>query len=143
MDSTLLANIEAWIGSDEIQQKLELMDDIAHCLQTELEATAGMLRRLEEEYRLRSRMGSVTGELQAYESTVNRVFVRGEQSGGQVRFRGEEQAAETEQSSTDEVVLEIHKLKARRQEVYQLQVVVLDRAKAFRLYLRSLLEGKE
>lgn len=130
-------------GPDEIQQKLELMDDIAHCLQTELEATAGMLRRLEEEYRLRSRMGSVTGELQAYESTVNRVFVRGEQSGGQVRFRGEEQAAETEQSSTDEVVLEIHKLKARRQEVYQLQVVVLDRAKAFRLYLRSLLEGKE
>ena len=130
-------------GPDEIQQKLELMDDIAHRLQTELDATAGILRRLEEEHRLRSRMGSVTGEFQAYESKVNRVVVRGEQSGGQVRFRGEEQVAETEQSPIDEVVLEIHKLKARRQEISQLQVVVLDRAKAFRLYLRSLLEGKE
>jgi hypothetical protein len=40
-------------------------------------------------------------------------------------------------------VLEIHKLKARRQEVRQLQSVVLDRAQAFRFYLRSLLEGEE
>ena len=130
-------------GPDEIQQKLELMDDIAHRLQAELDATAEILQRLQEEYQLRSRMGSVTGEFQAYESTVNRVLVRGEQPSGQVRFRGDEQAAETELSPIDEVVLEIRKLKARRQEVRQLQVVVLDRAKAFRLYLRSLLEGKE
>ncbi|MDP6701033.1 MAG: hypothetical protein QGH25_15400, partial [Candidatus Latescibacteria bacterium] len=61
----------------------------------------------------------------------------------QVRFRGEEQAAETDLSPVDEVVLEIHKLKARRQEVRQLQSVVLDRAQAFRFYLRSLLEGEE
>lgn len=125
-------------GPDEIQQKLELMDDIANRLQDELDATAGVLLRLEEEYRLRSRMGN-GGEVQG------RVFVRGEQQGGQVRFRGgaDEQSSESELSSIDEVVLEIHKLKARQQEVRQLQAVVQDRAKAFRLYLRSMLEGEE
>ena len=125
-------------GPDEIQQKLELMDDIANRLQDELDATAGVLLRLEEEYRLRSRMGN-GGEVQG------RVFVRGEQQGGQVRFRGgaDEQSSEFELSSIDEVVLEIHKLKARQQEVRQLQDVVQDRAKAFRLYLRSMLEGEE
>ena len=45
-------------GPDEIQQKLELMDDISGRLQDELDATAGVLLRLEEEYRLRSRMSS-------------------------------------------------------------------------------------
>ena len=130
-------------GPDEIQQKLELMDDIAHRLQADLDATAGVLQRLEAEYQLRSRMGSAAGESQSYDSARKRVFVRGEQSGAQVRFRGEEEAAETELSPVDEVVLEIHKLKARRQEVRQLQSVVLDRAQAFRFYLRSLLEGEE
>ena len=130
-------------GPDEIQQKLELMDDIAHRLQADLDAMAGVLQRLEAEYQLRSRMGSAAGEFQSYDSARKRVFVRGEHPGAQVRFRGEEEAAETELSPVDEVVLEIHKLKARRQEVRQLQSVVLDRAQAFRFYLRSLLEGEE
>jgi hypothetical protein len=39
--------------------------------------------------------------------------------------------------------LEIQKLKTRQQEVRQLQAVVHERAKAFRLYLRNMLEGEE
>ena len=54
-----------------------------------------------------------------------------------------EQSAESKFFAVDEVVLEIHKLKARQQEVRQLQAVVQDRAMAFRLYLRSLLEGEQ
>lgn len=126
-------------GPDEIQQKLELMDDISSRLQDELDASAGVLLRLEEEYRLRSRMGNAGGE------TQGRIIARGEQQRGQVRFRGggNEQGAESKLSAVDEVVLEIHKLKARQQEVRQLQAVVQDRAMAFRLYLRSLLEGEQ
>ena len=74
------------------------------------------------------------------------VFARGDQPGGQVRFRavsslgGESDLAGT---TVAEVVLEIQKLKTRQQEVRQLQAVVHERAKAFRLYLRNMLEGEE
>ena len=130
-------------GPDEIQQKLELMEDIANRLGAEMASSAELLLRLEEEFRLRTRIGGGNGEEKA---AAGMVFGRGEQAGGQVRFRGGgNQAGEPSSVETtiDEVVLEIRKLKARQQEVRQLQAVVQDRAKAFRFYLRSMLEGEQ
>jgi len=45
--------------------------------------------------------------------------------------------------STDDVVLEIHKLKAHQQEIRQLEQVVRERAVTFRRYLQKMLEGEE
>ena len=135
-------------GPDEIQQKLELMEDIAYRLKAELHATVESLRQLEEEYRMRTRMRGDSGGMQNFEPPIpqGRVLVRGEQQGGQVRYQIDDDLRAglgLPSSSTDEVVLEIHKLKARQQEVSQLEAVVKDRAKAFRLYLHSMLEGEE
>lgn len=135
-------------GPDEIQQKLELMEDIDHRLGVEKVSAAELLLRLEEEFRLRTRMGGDKVEGQGTDGSVGKtlVFARGDQRGGQVRFRavsslgGESDLAGT---TVAEVVLEIQKLKTRQQEVRQLQAVVHERAKAFRLYLRNMLEGEE
>ena len=135
-------------GPDEIQQKLELMEDIDHRLGVEKVSAAELLLRLEEEFRLRTSMGGDKVEGQGTDGPVGktRVFARGDRPGGQVRFRavsslgGESDLAGT---TVEEVVLEIQKLKTRQQEVRQLQAVVQERAKAFRLYLRNMLEGEE
>ena len=135
-------------GPDEIQQKLELMEDIDHRLGVEKVSAAELLLRLEGEFRLRTRMGGDKAEGQGADGPVGKtlVFARGDQPGGQVRFRavssldGESDLAGT---TVAEVVLEIQKLKTRQQEVRQLQAVVHERAKAFRLYLRNMLEGEE
>jgi hypothetical protein len=135
-------------GPDEIQQKLELMEDIDHRLGVEKVSAAELLLRLEEEFRLRTRMRGDKVEGQGTDESVGKTLVlaRGDQPGGQVRFRavssldGESDLAGT---TVAEVVLEIQKLKTRQQEVRQLQAVVHERAKAFRLYLRNMLEGEE
>ena len=135
-------------GPDEIQQKLELMEDIDYRLGVEMVSAAELLLRLEEEFRLRTRMGGDKVEGQGTDGSVGKtqVFARGDQPGGQLRFRavsslgGESDLAGT---TVAEVVLEIQKLKTRQQEVRQLQAVVHERAKAFRLYLRNMLEGEE
>jgi len=135
-------------GPDEIQQKLELMEDIDHRLGVEKVSAAELLLRLEEEFRLRTSMGGDEVEGQGTDGPVGktRVFARGDQPGEQVRFRavsslgGESDLAGT---TVEEVLLEIQKLKTRQQEVRQLQGVVQERAKAFRLYLRNMLEGEE
>ena len=93
-------------------------------------------------------MGGDKVEGQGTDGSVGKtlVFARGDQPGGQLRFRavsslgGESDLAGT---TVAEVVLEIQKLKTRQQEVRQLQAVVHERAKAFRLYLRNMLEGEE
>ncbi len=48
-----------------------------------------------------------------------------------------------EELAADDLILEIHKLKARQQEIHQLEAVARERAEAFRKYLRKLLEGGE
>ena len=45
--------------------------------------------------------------------------------------------------SSDDVLLEIHKWKAREQEIRQLETVVRERTAAFRRYLQEMLEGAE
>ena len=134
-------------GPDEIQQKLDLMKDIANRLQAELGSTAQILLRLEEEYRLRTWMGNSSLKERNVEGAQGRFFLRGESQGEPVSFRDHEGVPNSEidpvSPSVEEVLLEIHKLKARQQEIRQLQTVVQDRAEAFHLYLRTMLEGKE
>lgn len=134
--------VEVDDGPDEIQQKQELLEDIADRLKAEWNANADLLRRLEAEYRLCARAEQARAQAQG---PGERIQVSGEQPREQVRFLGRDEAL-TEfdlESSIAEVALKIHKLKARQQEILQLQAVVEDRAEAFRRYLLSMLEGEE
>ena len=135
--------IEVDDGPDEIQQKQELLEDIADRLKVEWSANADLLRRLEAEYQLCARVEQERAKAQR---SGERVLVGGEQPREQVRFlrQGDESLAEFDlESSIAEVALKIHKLKARQQEILQLQAVIENRAEAFRLYLRNMLEGEE
>ena len=134
--------IEVDDGPDEIQQKQELLEDIADRLKAEWSANADLLRRLEAEHRLCARAEQARAKAQRSEA---RVLVSGEQPQEQVRLlRQDESLAEFDlESSIAEVALKIHKLKARQQEILQLQAVIEERAEAFRRYLRSMLEGEE
>ena len=134
--------IEVDDGPDELQQKQALLEDIADRLKAEWSVNADLLRRLEAEYRLCARVEQGRAKARPEE----RVLVSGEQSREQVRFlrRDDESLAEFDlESSIAEVALKIHKLKARQQEILQLRAVVEERAEAFRLYLRNMLEGEE
>ncbi len=134
--------IEVDDGPDEIQQKQELLEDIADRLKVEWSANADLLRRLEAEHRLCARAEQARAKAQRSEE---RVLVSGEQPQEQVRLlRQDESLAEFDlESSIAEVALKIHKLKARQQEILQLQAVIEERAEAFRRYLHSMLEGEE
>ena len=134
--------IEVDDGPDEIQQKQELLEDIADRLKAEWSANADLIRRLEDEYRLCTQVEQKRAKARRPEE---RVLVSGEQPREQVRLlRQDESLAEFDlESSIAEVALKIHKLKARQQEILQLQAVIEDRAEAFRRYLRSMLEGEE
>ena len=134
--------IEVDDGPDEIQQKQELLEDIADRLKAEWSANADLIRRLEAEYRLCTRVEQKRAKARRPEE---RVLVSGEQPREQVRLfaQGESLAEFDLESSIVEVALKIHKLKARQQEILQLQAVVEDRAEAFRRYLHSMLEGEE
>ncbi len=134
--------IEVDDGPDEIQQKQELLEDIADRLKTEWSANADLMSRLEAEYRLCTRVEQKRAKARRPEE---RILVSGEQPREPVRlFRQDESLAEFDlESSIAEVALKIHKLKARQQEILQLQAVIEDRAEAFRRYLRSMLEGEE
>ncbi len=133
--------IEVDDGPDDIQQKQELLEDIADRLKAEWNANADLLRRFEAEYRLCARAEQARAKARPEE----RVLVSGEQPREQVRFlKRDESVAEFDlESSIAEVALKIHKLKARQQEILQIRAVVEERAEAFRLYLRSMLEGEE
>lgn len=134
--------IEVEDGPDEIQQKQELLEDIADRLKAEWSANDDLLRRLDAEYRLCARAEQARAKAQRSEE---RILVSGEQPQEQVRLlRQDESLAEFDlESSIAEVALKIHKLKARQQEILQLQAVVEERAEAFRRYLHSMLEGEE
>ena len=135
--------IEMDDGPDEIQQKQELLEDIADRLKAEWNANDDLIRRLEDEYRLCTRVEQERAKARRSEE---RILVSGEQPREQVRLlrQDDEPLAEFDlESSIAEIALKIHKLKARQQEILQLQAVVEDRAEAFRRYLRSMLEGEE
>ena len=134
--------IEVDDGPDEIQQKQELLEDIADRLKAEWSANADLIRRLEDEYRLCTQVEQKRAKARQPEE---RILVSGEQPREPVRLlRQDESLAEFDlESSIAEVALKIHKLKARQQEILQLQAVIEDRAEAFRRYLRSMLEGEE
>ena len=134
--------IEVDDGPDEIQQKQELLEDIADRLKAEWSANADLIRRLEDEYRLCTQVEQKRAKARRSEE---RILVSGEQPREPVRLlRQDESLAEFDlESSIAEVALKIHKLKARQQEILQLQAVIEDRAEAFRRYLRSMLEGEE
>ena len=132
--------IEVDDGPDEIQQKQELLEDIADRLKAEWSANADLMSRLEAEHRLCAKVARAKAQ-----RSEERVLVSAEQPREQVRLfvQGESTAEFDLESSIAEVALKIHKLKARQQEILQLQAVVEDRAEAFRCYLRSMLEGEE
>ena len=134
--------IEVDDGPDEIQQKQELLEDIADRLKAEWRANADLMRRLEAEHRLCARVERARAKARRLEE---RVLVSGEQPREPVRLLTQDESlAEFDlESSIAEVALKIHKLKARQQEILQLQAVIEDRAEAFRRYLRSMLEGEE
>ncbi len=134
--------IEVDDGPDEIQQKQELLEDIADRLKAEWSANADLVSRLEAEHQLCAQVERARAKARRPEE---RILVRGEQPREQVRLlRQDESLAEFDlESSIAEVVLKIHKLKARQQEILQLQAVVESRAEAFRHYLRQMLEGEE
>lgn len=134
--------IEVDDGPDEIQQKQELLEDIADRLKAEWSASADLIRRLEDEYRLCTQAEQKRAKARRPEE---RILVSGEQPREPVRLLAQDESlAEFDlESSIAEVALKIHKLKARQQEILQLQAVIEDRAEAFRRYLRSMLEGEE
>lgn len=134
--------IEVDDGPDEIQQKQELLEDIADRLEAEWKANADLMSRLEAEYRLCAEAEQAQAKARRPEE---RVLVRGEQPREPVRFfRRDGALAEFDLGpSVAEVGLKIHKLKARQQEILELRVVVEGRAAAFERYLRSMLEGEE
>jgi hypothetical protein len=54
-----------------------------------------------------------------------------------------EESISMDELAAGDIVLEIRKLKARQQEIHQLEAVVRERARAFRAHLLELLEGNE
>lgn len=134
--------IEVDDGPDEIQQKQELLEDIADRLEAEWKANADLMRRLEAEYRLCAEAEQAQAKARRPEE---RVLVSGEQPREPVRFfRRDGSLAEFDLgSSIADVALKIHQLKARQQEILELRAVVEGRAAAFERYLHSMLEGEE
>ena len=135
--------IEADDGPDEIQQKQELLEDIADRLEAEWRASADLMGRLEAEYRLCAEAERAQAKARRPEE---RVLVSGEPRPREpVRFfRRDGSLAEFDLgSSVAEVALKIHKLKARQQEILELRAVVAGRAEKFECYLRCMLEGAE
>ncbi len=146
-------------GPEEIRQKLELMENLARRLERDAHNVSDCLHQLEEEYRLRVRLHSFTSEMRLFtkrgqgqegidsahliskiksvEVSVAPVLLRGREVPRQ------ELVAGLGGVSSDDVLLEIHKWKARLQEIRQLEAVAHERTVVFRRYLQEMLEGPE
>lgn len=137
--------IEADDGPDEIQQKQELLEDIADRLEAEWSTNAHLMSRLEAEYRLCAEAERAQQAQAKARRPEARVLVSGEPPREPVRFfRRDGALAEFDLgSAVAEVALKIHKLKARQQEILELRAVVEGRAAAFECYLCCMLEGEE
>ena len=154
--------ISADDGPEEIRQKLELMEDLGQRLVRDERSVSDHLHKIEEEYRLRSRMRSFTNEMRLFDEHLpegrgaaslgdaesGRLVSEGAEALAPAFLRSsevqrQEQGVVLEGVSSDEVLLEIHKWKARHQEILELEAVVRERTVAFRRYLQEMLEGAE
>ncbi len=164
-------DITAEDGPDEIRQKADLMEDRAEQLLGELASNSRRLRRLEEKFRLLSKVQTFTNQMNLFDEDPpeSRLFHRVEQalpagdaemtlgasgdgndaqkvaaatiSGRKVAF-GERRDAAADLSA-DNVQFEILKLKTRQQELRQLEALARERAQTFRMNLDKLLTGAE
>ncbi len=157
--------ISADDGPEEIRQKLELMEDLGQRLERDERSVSDHLHKMEEEYRLRSRMRTFTNEMRLFDEHLpegrGAVTLGDAAESGRLVSEGaaaerlpsallrssevqrQEQGVVLEGVSSDEVLLEIHKWKARHQEILELEAVVRERTVAFRRYLQEMLEGAE
>ena len=157
-------------GPEEIRQKAGLMEDMAERLNSEALAVARRLRRLQEEFRLQARVQAFTNQMNLFDEDLpeGRVLLAvdgvGAAEGAEVSLEASgdrsgvveiaavvarrevafgERGILSVDVSADDLQLEIRKLKARQQELRQLEALARDRARTFRTYLDQLLTGAE
>ena len=157
-------------GPDEIRQKAGLMEDMAERINSEAQSVARRLRRLQEEFRLQARVQTFTNQMNLFDEDLpeGRILLTADgvaaAEGAEVSLdasngRGEpvenaavvtrrevafgDRAIPPVDISADDLQLEIRKLKARQQELRQLEALARDRARTFRTYLDQLLTGAE
>jgi len=141
-------------GPDEIRQKLELMEDLGKRLEREARSLTRRLSRLEEAHRLRIAMQSFIRGQQgrqrgaASQEALQVVVPLAAESEGStgtafiLRAKGNEGKA-LDGVPGEEMLLEIHELKVRLQEVDELKAVVRERSATFRKYLQDMLRGPD
>lgn len=153
-------------GPAEIGQKIELMEDMAGRLRAEAEETAAELERLEEERRLRNQVRIFTSQISLFDEHLPERQVAQEgatalelapgasikagdarqpapaEAGGRHSASGSQRLS-LERFSTDDLRLEIYKLKAHQREIRQMESVLQERIQTFRLRMGESLEGRE
>lgn len=156
-------------GPDEIRQKAGLMEDMAERLNSEADAVARRLRRLQEEFRLQARVQAFTNQMNLFDEDLpeGRVLLAVDgvaaTEGAEVSLDASDRSGSVETAAVvarrevafgdrgipsvdipvDDLQLEIRKLKTRQQELRQLEALARDRARTFRTYLDQLLTGAE
>lgn len=153
-------------GPEEIGQKIELMEDMAGRLRAEAEQTTAELGRLEEERRLRNQVRVFTSQISLFDEHLpeRQVLQEGATAlelapGASIKAEDTRQPAPTEAGgrhsasasqrlslerfSTDDLRLEIYKLKAHQREIRQMETVLRERIQTFRLRMGESLEGRE
>ena len=146
--------IEGDDGPDEIRQKLELMEDLGKRLEREARSLTRWLSRLKEAYRMRLAMQSFIRGQQGRQrgaasqealQVVVPLAAESEESRGAafiLRAQGNEGKA-LDGVPGEEMLLEVHKLTVRLQEVDELKAVVQERSATFRKYLQDMLRGPD
>ncbi|MBI2501681.1 MAG: hypothetical protein HYW07_00405 [Candidatus Latescibacteria bacterium] len=154
-------------GPEEIGQKIELMEDMAGRLRAEAARTTAELGRLEEERRLRNQVRIFTAQISLFDEHLperqveqegataldlapgagikasdQRPVASAEPGGGRHSASGSQRLA-LERFSTDDLRLEIYKLKAHQREISQMESVLQERIQTFRLRMGESLEGRE
>ena len=144
-------------GVDDILQKIELMRDIADRLRAEARRTSQRLLRLEKVLLLQARVHAFGSEIRLVDQQAaeGRMLLTTSQLREEVRepvvptlvpageLQSERYGRLLGGIRADRSQLEIQKLKARQQELHQLELVVRERARTFRSYMNKLLAGEE
>jgi hypothetical protein len=152
-------------GPEEINQKIELMEDMAGRLRSEATRTTAELGRLEEERRLRNQVRVFTSQISLFDEHLPERQVVQEgvtalelapganikagdarqpapaEAGGRHSASGSQRLS-LERFSADDLRLEIHKLKAHQREIRQMESVLQERIQTFRLRMGESLEGR-
>ena len=144
-------------GVDDILQKIELMSDIADRLRAEARRTSKRLQRLEKVRRLQAQVHAFRREIRLVDQQAaeGRMLLTTSPPREEVREAADPPAVLPGERTSDpyglwpggiradRTQLEIQKLKARQQELHQLELVVRERARTFRSYMSKLLAGEE